>query len=143
MIASPAAPNSTGSGLPRAQVTSSSALLAAKAGCAAPAVQARDSAAHIGRHIKLRDLPFLFSVAKQGSMAKVAARLATTQPTGSQANADLEAAEGARLFDRSTQGVVLTPFGVVLLRSGTEAFDALRQGVRSIECLSTPGAGDV
>jgi DNA-binding transcriptional LysR family regulator len=61
----------------------------------------------------------------------------------SQAIADLEAAVGARLFDRSTQGVVLTNFGEVLLRSGLEAFDALRQGVRSIEFLSTPGAGDV
>ncbi len=104
---------------------------------------ARDSAAHIGRNIKLRDLQFLFCVAEQGSMAKAAAQLATTQPTVSQAIADLEDAVGARLFDRSTQGVVLTNFGEVLLRSGLEAFDALRQGVRSIEFLSTPGAGDV
>jgi DNA-binding transcriptional LysR family regulator len=76
-------------------------------------------------------------------MAKAATQLATTQPTVSQAIADLEAAVGARLFDRSTQGVVLTQYGEVLLRSGLEAFDALRQGVRSIEFLSAPGAGDV
>ena len=107
------------------------------------AAHARDSDPHIGRNIKLRDLHYMFCVAEQGSMAKAAVQLATTQPTVSQAIADLEAAVGARLFERSTQGVVLTNFGEVLLRSGLEAFDALRQGVRSIEFLSTPGAGDV
>lgn len=104
---------------------------------------ARDSDPHIGRNIKLRDLQFMFCVAEEGSMAKAAARLSTTQPTVSQAIADLEDAVGAQLFDRSTQGVVLTRFGEVLLRSGLEAFDALRQGVRNIEFLSTPGAGEV
>ena len=102
-----------------------------------------DTDAHIGRRVKLRDLQILLSVARLGSMAKAANELATTQPTVSQAIAELEDAVGARLFDRSTQGVVLTNFGEVLLRSGLEAFDALRQGVRSIEFLSTPGAGDV
>ena len=104
---------------------------------------AHDSDPHIGRSIKLRDLHFMFCVAEVGSMAQAAARLSSTQPTVSQAIADLEDAVGARLFDRSTQGVVLTRFGEVLLRSGLEAFDALRQGLRNIDFLSTPGAGDV
>jgi DNA-binding transcriptional LysR family regulator len=102
-----------------------------------------DTDSHIGRRIKLRDLQILFSVAQLGSMAKAASHLSITQPTVSQAIADLEDAVGVRLFDRSTQGVVLTVYGDILLKSGLDAFDALKQGMRGIEFLATPGAGDV
>ena len=102
-----------------------------------------DSDNHIGRRIKLRDLQIMLSVAQFGSMAKAAAHLSTTQPTVSQAIADLEDAVGARLFDRSTQGVVPTVCGEILLKRGAEAFDALKQGMRDIEFHATSGAGDV
>ncbi len=105
--------------------------------------QALDSNSYIGRKIKLRDLLTLFCVAEQGSMAKAAPMLSMTQPTVSQSIADLEEAVGVRLFDRSTQGVVLTNYGEILLRSGIDAFDALRQGIRGIEYLATPGVGHV
>jgi DNA-binding transcriptional LysR family regulator len=72
---------------------------------------AKDTDSHIGRRLKLRDLQILASVAQHGSMAKAAAQLATTQPTVSQAIADLEDAVGVRLFDRSTQEVVPTVTG--------------------------------
>jgi DNA-binding transcriptional LysR family regulator len=104
---------------------------------------AKDTDSHIGRRLKLRDLQILASVAQHGSMAKAAAHLATTQPTVSQAIADLEDAVGVRLFDRSTQGVVPTVFGEILLKRGAEAFDALKQGMRDIEFHATSGAGDV
>jgi DNA-binding transcriptional LysR family regulator len=102
-----------------------------------------DADSQIGRRIKLRDLQIMFSVAQLGSMAKAASRLSITQPTVSQAIADLEDAVGVRLFDRSTQGVVLTLYGEILLKSGLEAFDALKQGMRGIKFLATPDAGDV
>jgi DNA-binding transcriptional LysR family regulator len=102
-----------------------------------------DTDSHIGRRIKLRDLQILSSVAQFGSMAKAATHLSTTQPTVSQAIADLEDVLGVRLFDRSTQGVVPTVYGDILLKTATEAFDALKQGMRGIEFLATPGAGDV
>jgi DNA-binding transcriptional LysR family regulator len=102
-----------------------------------------DSDGYIGRHFKLRDLQILLAVARHGSMAKAASQLSTTQPTVSQAIADLEEAVGVRLFDRSTQGVVLTEYGEVLVKSTNESFDALKQGLRRIEYLSTAGAGDV
>jgi len=89
------------------------------------------------------DLQILLRVAKLGSMAEAAAQLSTTQPTVSQAIADLEDAVGVRLFDRSTRGVVPTPYGEILLKSGREAFDALKQGLRAIEYLATPGAGEI
>jgi DNA-binding transcriptional LysR family regulator len=102
-----------------------------------------DADSHIGRRLKLRDLQILCSVAKFGSMAKAATHLSTTQPTVSQAIADLEDTLGVRLFDRSTKGVVPTVYGDILLKSALEAFDALKQGMRGIEFLATPGAGDV
>ena len=104
---------------------------------------AKDTDSHIGRRLKLRDLQILASVAQHGSMAKAAAHLSTTQPTVSQAIADLEDAVGVRLFDRSTQGVVPTVFGEILLKRGAEAFDALKQGMRDIEFHETSGTGDV
>ena len=102
-----------------------------------------DSDSHIARRIKLRDLQIMFSVAQLGSMAKAASHLSITEPTVSQAIADLEDAVGVRLFDRSTQGVVLTIYGEILLKSGVEAFDALKQGMRAIQYRATPDAGDV
>ena len=104
---------------------------------------AKDADSHIGRRLKLRDLQILARVAQFGSMAKAAAHLSTTQPTVSQAIADFEDAVGVRLFDRSTQGAVLTAYGEILMKRGAEAFDALKQGMRDIEFLATSGAGDV
>jgi DNA-binding transcriptional LysR family regulator len=75
---------------------------------------AKDTDGHIGRRHKLRDLQILASVAEHGSMAKAAAQLSTTQPTVSQAIADLEDAVGARLFDWSAQGGVPTVYGDIL-----------------------------
>ena len=49
---------------------------------------------------------------------------------------------GVRLFDRSTQGVVPTQYGDLLVKRAVEAFDAPKQGLRSIEFASCPGAGD-
>jgi DNA-binding transcriptional LysR family regulator len=102
-----------------------------------------DTDSYIGRRIKLRDLQILFSVAELGSMAKAASQLSITQPSVSQAISDLEEAVGVRLFDRSTHGVALTRYGEILLKSGLEAFDALRQAMRSIKFMATPDQGDV
>lgn len=97
----------------------------------------------IGRQLKLRDLQVLSAVAQFGSMAKAAAHFSVTQPAISQAIADLEHAIGVRLLDRSPHGVVPTVYGEKLLKRGTEAFDALKLGMRDIEFLLDPGAGQV
>ena len=97
----------------------------------------------IGRQLKLRDLHVLISVAQHGSMAKAAAHLAVTQPAISQAIADLERAVGVQLVDRGPRGVNLTTYGEKLLKRTTEAFDALKQGMRDIEFFSDPGSGEV
>jgi DNA-binding transcriptional LysR family regulator len=91
----------------------------------------------------LRDLQILIHVVQLGSMAKAGSQLGLSQPTVSQAIADLEHAVGARLLDRGPHGVVPTVYGDIFLKRGLEAFDAIRQGMRDVEHVATPGTGDV
>jgi DNA-binding transcriptional LysR family regulator len=97
----------------------------------------------IGRRLKLQNLHVLMAVVQAGTMGKAARRLNTTQPNISRAIAELEHAFGVRLLDRHRQGIAPTEYGRVLLDCGTAAFDALRQGVKRIELLADPGAGEV
>ena len=97
----------------------------------------------IGRRLGLRDLHILLAVVERGSMARAARDLAVSQPVVSKTIADLEHTLGVRLLDRSRHGVTPTPYGRALLRRSTAAFDELRQGVKEIEFLAQPTAGEV
>ncbi len=97
----------------------------------------------IGRRLRLRDLSVFFTVLESGSMAKAADRLGVSTPSISNTIADLEHALGVRLLDRSTKGVLATPYGQALLVRGRAAFDELRQGIREIEAISDPTSGEV
>ena len=97
----------------------------------------------IGSRMKLQDLHVLMTVAQAGSMGKAARILNTTQPNVSRAIGDLEYALGVRLLDRHRQGVEPTECGRALLSCGAAVFDDLRQGVRRIEFLADPTAGEV
>lgn len=76
-------------------------------------------------------------------MAKAAAHLGMSQPAVSEVIANLEQAIGVKLFDRQPQGVILTDYGRALLKRGEAAFDELKQGMRDIEFLADPSAGEV
>jgi DNA-binding transcriptional LysR family regulator len=102
-----------------------------------------DWESQIGRRLRLRDLHIFFAVVQSGSMAKAAAHLRVTQPSVSKAIGDLEAALGVRLFDRSPRGVYPTNYGEALLKCGSAVFDELRQGIRNIEFLADPAAGEL
>jgi DNA-binding transcriptional LysR family regulator len=97
----------------------------------------------IDRRVKLRDLHVLLAVAQSGSMSKAAERLAVSHPVISKTIAELEDALGVRLFDRTSRGVEPTSFGLAFLDCGIAVFDDLRRGVRQIEFLSDPGAGEL
>jgi DNA-binding transcriptional LysR family regulator len=97
----------------------------------------------IGRRLRLRDLHVFFTVVQTGSLAKAAATLHVSQPAVSQLIIDLEHAVGVKLFDRGTRGVTPTVYGRTLLARGQSAFDELRQGIREIEFLSDPTAGEM
>ena len=65
-------------------------------------------------------------------------------PRISQVIAALEHAIGVRLLDRSPTGVVTTRYGDALLARGRAgAFDELRLGIRDIEFLADPHAGEL
>lgn len=97
----------------------------------------------IGRRMKLHDLNVLMVVVQTGSMRKAATLLNTTQSAVSRSIADLEQTIGARLLDRSPQGIEPTRYGHALLKRGAAAFDELKQGVQDIAFLSNPAAGEL
>jgi DNA-binding transcriptional LysR family regulator len=97
----------------------------------------------IGRRIKLQHLHVLMAVVQAGSMKKAAALLNTSQPAISRSIAELEQTIGVQLLDRNAQGIEPTEYGRTMLRHGVAAFDELKQGVKTIEYLADPGAGEV
>jgi DNA-binding transcriptional LysR family regulator len=97
----------------------------------------------IGRRIKLSDLHILLTVAQSGSMAKAAHELAVSHPVVSRSISELEHTLGVRLLERNPHGVGLTEFGRAMLNRSHAAFDELRQGVKDIEFLADPSAGEV
>ena len=97
----------------------------------------------IGRRLRLRDLHVLLTVVQCGSMAKAAQRLAISQPAISKAIADLESMVHVRLLDRGPRGVEPTLYGSTLVRRSLAVFDELRQGVKNIEFLADPTAGEM
>jgi DNA-binding transcriptional LysR family regulator len=104
---------------------------------------ASDWESRIGRRLRLRDLHILSNVVHWGSMAKAASQLAMSQPAVSEAIASLEAALGVRLLDRTPRGVEPTLYANALLKRGLVVFDELRQGIKEIEFLADPTAGEV
>src|SRR5438876_641353 len=99
--------------------------------------------ARIGGRVRLRDLHILLAVVQCGTMAKAAEQLGVSQPAVSEAIAGLEHALDVRLLERGRRGVEPTIYGHALLKSGRAAFDELRQGIKQIEYLCDPAAGDV
>lgn len=97
----------------------------------------------IGRRLKLQDLHVLMTVVQAGSMGKAALMLNTTQPNVSRSIAELEHAFGVSLLDRHRRGIEPTACGRALLDCGTAVFDELRQGVKTVEFLADPTAGEV
>src|SRR3954453_14306776 len=97
----------------------------------------------IERRMKLHNLHVLMTVVQAGSMGKAAERLNTVQPAISRSIAELEDALGVRLLDRHRQGVEPTKYGRALLDCGVAVFDDLRQGLKNIEFLADPAAGEV
>src|SRR5712672_4069613 len=97
----------------------------------------------IGRRIRLRDLHILLAVVQCKSLAKAAEQLAISRPVISRAIADLEHVLGVRLLERDRHGAEPTVYGAALLKRGSAVFDELREGVKDIEFLTDPAAGEV
>jgi len=97
----------------------------------------------IMQRLKLRDVHVLMAVDECRSMGKAAVQLAVSQPAISKAIAGMERTLGVPFLDRDPQGVEPTIYGRALLKWANVFFDDLRQGVREIEFLAEPTAGEV
>jgi DNA-binding transcriptional LysR family regulator len=102
-----------------------------------------DCEQQIGRRIRLRDLHVFLTVTQRGSMAQAAAQLGVSQPAVSEVIADLERTLGVPLFDRSTRGVTPTVYARAMVDRSVAAFDELKQGIRTLENLADPAAGEL
>jgi DNA-binding transcriptional LysR family regulator len=103
----------------------------------------RDWERRIGGRLKLRDLHILSKVVEWGSMVKAASHLGMSQPAVSEAIANLEAALRVRLLDRNARGIEPTIYAATLLKRERVVFDELQQGIKEIEFLLNPEAGEV
>jgi len=97
----------------------------------------------VERRLRLHDLRVLMSVVEAGSMNKAANRLGTSQSAISRAISDLEHALKVRLLDRGPAGVEPTDYGRAIIRRGIAVFDELRQGIKDVEFLADPTAGEL
>ena len=97
----------------------------------------------IGRRISLRHLHIFMTVAQRGSMAQAAAHLGVSQPAVSEVIADLEQTLGVPLFERSTRGVKPTVYARAMMDRSIAAFDEIKQGLRTLEHLADPTAGEL
>lgn len=89
-------------------------------------------------------LRYFLAVAELGSFSKAAGRVNVTQPTLSVGIAKLEAEVGARLFERTTRRVSLTPAGSKFLQHArriTQEYEAALRDVSETKQLKRVRAG--
>jgi DNA-binding transcriptional LysR family regulator len=89
-------------------------------------------------------LRYFLAVAELGSFSKAAARVSVTQPTLSVGIAKLEGEVGARLFERTTRRVSLTPAGSKFLQHArriTQEYEAALRDVSETPQLKRLRAG--
>lgn len=87
---------------------------------------------NIDNRIKFRHLQCFLEVARLGSLARAADRLAVSQPAVSKTLKELEEVLAAQLFERGKGGATLTEAGVAFLRYAGPCVQALREGVESL-----------
>lgn len=102
---------------------------------------------YLVRRLRLRHLELLVALADAGTMRAAALRLHLSQPALSKMLAEIETGFGARLFERSAQGLCANALGeaavyrarVMLgeLARGRDEVDALRTGAKGVLRLGT------
>lgn len=105
------------------------------------------NADYLVRRLRLRHLELLVALADAGTMRAAALRLHLSQPALSKMLAEIETGFGARLFERSAQGLAANALGdavvyrarVMLgeLSRGKDEVDALRTGAKGVLRLGT------
>ena len=93
--------------------------------------------------MEIRVLRYFLAVAREGNMTAAASALHVTQPTLSRQLADLEEELGARLFERKSHGVALTPDGMRLRERAEEIVGLLDKTRAEFAAPGAELAGDI
>lgn len=93
--------------------------------------------------MELRVLRYYLAVVREGSITAAAERLHVTQPTLSRQLAQLERELGVRLYDRTTQGIRLTPEGQLLGQRAAELVELADKTEDEVRYHSEELAGTV
>lgn len=94
------------------------------------------------RRIRLRHLEVLLTISRHGSLTAAAGALGITQPAVSQWLADIEAAAGARLFERG-QRLRPTPFAATLVAHAERVLQDAGRAIAEVASLRDGGTGRV
>jgi DNA-binding transcriptional LysR family regulator len=90
-----------------------------------------------------RQLRYLVTIAEEGNLTSAAKRLKVAQPTLSQALAQLESELGAKLLERHSKGMRLTPAGVAYLLKARAAAAAEADAIQTAEELARTSRGGI
>lgn len=77
--------------------------------------------------LNIKQIKYFVSVANRGSLSSAAREHGISVQAVSKSMADLESEFGENLFDRSHQGIVLTPLGKAFLKKATEVDSSFRE----------------
>lgn len=93
------------------------------------------------RTVFIRDLDWLVALAEYGHVTDTAAILETSQPTLSRALARMETELGTRVFERSTDGIHITPVGEIVVAAARDVTARYEQLLRDLETVLDPDTG--
>ncbi len=93
--------------------------------------------------MQLRDLHWLLALADHGHVTDTAAILRTSQPTLSRTLARVEAELGTRVFERTPEGVHLTPTGEIVIAAARDLTTRYDQLLSELDTVLDPDTGVV
>jgi DNA-binding transcriptional LysR family regulator len=99
------------------------------------------NADYLVRRLRLRHLELLVALADVGTMRGAATRLNLSQPALSKMLGEIEAGFGARLFERSPQGLAANTLGEAAVYRARVIFGELSRGKEEVDALRTGASG--
>lgn len=96
---------------------------------------------YLVRRLRLRHLELLVALADAGTMRAAAARLHLSQPALSKMLGEIESGFGARLFERSPQGLAANALGQAVVYRARVMLGELARGKDEVDALRTGATG--
>jgi len=96
---------------------------------------------YLVRRLRLRHLELLVALADAGTMRAAASRLHLSQPALSKMLSEVEAGFGARLFERSPQGLSANALGKAVIYRARAMLGELARGKDEVDALRTGAEG--